>query len=309
MKLLDFHCDTLSRVCEEGQGLKDNFFQVSLQKAKTFDFYGQFFALYCGEKPLTAQTAPLKLIRLLQTAQQQFIQNEKSLMLCRTHQDMEKARQKGKTAAFLSIEGAELVSNPVYLERAFEAGVRLITLTWNYKNSFGSGAAAGNYGLTDAGKAFVQKIEKMGIIPDVSHLSDRGFWDVQKICRKPFVATHSNSRAVCDHIRNLTDEQFMAICTAGGLVGINLYSPFLSQNGEAKLSDVVRHIEHFSALGGEKHLSLGCDLDGCSQLPQGIQSLKDLAKLYDYLLRLNYKEDLVYGIFFGHLWNFLLKRI
>ncbi len=309
MKLMDFHCDTMYRLWENGGDLAENIFKVDLRQGKNFDFYGQFFALYCGEEPLTAESGTAKLDALLQTAAAQLEKHKDKIMLCRTSQDMTKAEGQKKYAAFLSVEGAELIPDEATLQKAWQAGVRLVTLTWNHKNQYGCGAAAGNEGLTQQGRHFVRRIEQMGMILDVSHLCERGFWEVRQLCKKPFVATHSNAKAVCGHIRNLTDDQFLAICKTGGLVGINLYSPFLTEKGQASPADVLRHVEYFASLGGLTHLALGCDLDGCDRLPTGIERLADLQIIYEEFLRHNYSEEWVRGIFFDHLWNFLSDRI
>ena len=309
MRVLDFHCDTMYRLWEAGGDLAKNTYQVDLQQSLLWEAYGQVFALYCGEEPLSPAQGKEKLNALLQTAEKQFQQNSERLRLCRTAADMELAQREKKCAAFLSVEGAELLPDAESLERARQAGVRIVTLTWNHKNQYGCGAAAGTEGLTELGRRFIEKLEEKGMIPDVSHLSEKGFWEVAELCQKPFVATHSNGKALCPHVRNLTDEQFLAICRSGGLVGLNLYTPFLKEGGLASPSDVVRHAEHFAALDGLEHLALGCDLDGCDQLPDGIYRLQDLQILYEEFLRHNYKEEWVRGIFFDHLWKFLSKRI
>jgi membrane dipeptidase len=308
LKLLDFHCDTMYRLWETGGDLAQNTYQVDLQNLP-WETYGQVFALYCGEEPLSPPQGREKLNALLQTAEKQFQKNASRIHLCRSAEDMELAQKEKKYMAFLSVEGAELLPDTESLDWAWQAGVRIVTLTWNHKNQYGCGAAAGTDGLTQLGRRFVRAIEEKGMIPDVSHLSEKGFWEVAELCQKPFAATHSNAKALCPHIRNLTDEQFLAICRAGGLVGLNLYTPFLKENGRVSPEDVVRHAEHFAALGGLEHLALGCDLDGCDQLPDGIQRLQDLQILYEEFLRHNYKEEWVQGIFFNHLWKFLSQRI
>ena len=126
-----------------------------------------------------------------------------------------------------------------------------MTLTWNFQNALAGSCVTGE-GLSGQGREFVREAQRLGILLDVSHLSDRAFWDLCEISEKPVVASHSNSRAVCANRRNLTDEQFLALCRLGGTAGINLYGAFLT-DGAPTLDDVYRHVDRFLSLGGEGH--------------------------------------------------------
>ena len=143
----------------------------------------------------------------------------------------------------------------------------------------------------------------------VSHLSDRGFWDVCGLTDRPFVATHSDSRALCRNSRNLTDEQFAEIAQRGGLVGINLYTPFLVRQSDSVLDDAIDHIERFIGMYGEKIVALGCDFDGCDQLPVGIEGLGDMYRLADRMLALGYREETVRGLFYDNAFAFIQKML
>lgn len=132
---------------------------------------------------------------------------------------------------------------------------------------------------------------------DVSHISNRAFWDVMDIAERPVVASHSDSRRICRHHRNLTDEQFKALCELGGCAGINLFSVFLSENGNASLEDVYRHMDHFLSLSGGGHVSLGGDLDGCERLPEGFTGLQDYEKLIGFLKEKRLSEESIQDIF------------
>lgn len=144
---------------------------------------------------------------------------------------------------------------------------------------------------------------------DVSHLSDRGFWNVCELTDRPFVATHSDSRALCRNSRNLTDEQFAEIAQRGGLVGINLYTPFLVRQSDSVLDDAIDHIERFIGMYGEKIVALGCDFDGCDQLPVGIEGLGDMYRLADRMLALGYREETVRGLFYDNAFAFIQKML
>jgi membrane dipeptidase len=138
-------------------------------------------------------------------------------------------------------------------------------------------------GLTDLGKEYVRQAQALGMLVDVSHISDRGFWDIMDMTQAPIVATHSNSRAVCDHSRNLTDDMFLAICRTGGVAGFNQCAPFVGENPD--LDTVCDHILHFLELDPSgKHIALGADLDGCDELPCGFEGIQSYPVMAQRLL-------------------------
>ena len=155
----------------------------------------------------------------------------------------------------------------------------------------------------------VRALDARRMLIDVSHLSDRGFWDVCGLTDRPFVATHSDSRALCRNSRNLTDEQFAEIAQRGGLVGINLYTPFLVRQSDSVLDDAIDHIERFIGMYGERIVALGCDFDGCDQLPVGIEGLGDMYRLADRMLALGYREETVRGLFYDNAFAFIQKML
>ncbi len=204
-----------------------------------------------------------------------------------------------KIGCFIEAEGAEILGESLSeLDRLYEAGLRILTLSWNYDNAV-CDSIAGNSthnGLSDFGRQVVEKAENLGILIDISHASDKTFSDVANISRKPFIASHSNSRSICPHRRNLTDNQINSIAKNSGLIGINLCPDFLNNSGNADLMDIIRHIEHISALVGTAFLGFGCDFDGIDNLPKGISGVQDMSKIIETLLKLNYKEEDVENI-------------
>jgi len=291
-----------------------------MKAAKEYNHYAQFFALFRGAYPpktlegsrnsIMDIPEDMRLERLLRTAEKEFDANKDWLALCTSADDLEKASSEGKAAAFLSIEGAELIPTEKHLSRAYGAGVRMVSLSWNMRSKYACGAVCdNNEGLSDEGEKLVLNLLNMGIIIDVSHLSERGFWDVCELTDAPFVASHSNARTVCRHLRNLTDEQFSELVRRRGLVGINLYAPFLSWQNDAVIDDAVRHIEHFLNLGGENILALGCDLDGCDKLPKGISGLKDVHKLADCMCERGLPQTVINGLFYENSFNFIKRAI
>jgi len=204
-----------------------------------------------------------------------------------------------KIGCFIEAEGAEIIGESLAeLERLYGAGLRILTLSWNYDNAVCDSVAGNNRhnGLSAFGRQVVEKAEELGIIIDVSHASDKTFSDVAQVSHKPFIASHSNCRSICSHRRNLTDEQIKWIAKSGGVIGINLCPDFLNNSGNAGLADIISHIEHISSLVGTAYVGFGCDFDGIDSLPAGISGVQDMGKIIDILLRLNYKEEDVKNI-------------
>ena len=170
----------------------------------------------------------------------------------------------GKVAAILTVENAACLDAGLEVVDEFaQDGVLIAGVTWNYKNVLGSGNEYPDQGLTQLGKEYVAALEEHGIVADVSHLNEKGFWELDEIATKPYVATHSNARSVCDHLRNLTDDQFRALTARGGVVGLNFHDEFVHEGGHVYTFDgLSAHVDHWLSLGGEDHIALGGDRDG-----------------------------------------------
>lgn len=316
MDYFDLHCDTiyeLSRyaIYSKTNGtLRKNSGQLDLARAAQFGQYAQVFALFCGAKPVeNPADAHERFTHLLETARQAFGENTDCLMHCKTAVDFTQAKQQRKTAAFLSIEGAELLQSAQDIQAAIDAGVRIVTLAWNHCSIYGCGASTDNKaGLTMEGKQLTQYLSANDVFLDVSHLSERGFWDLAECISAPILATHSNSKAVCSHVRNLTDTQFDEIVRRGGLVGINFYVPFLTKRRHAACEDILRHIEHFCVRGGEKCLCIGADWDGCDQLPNGILDITGVELLAEILARHGYSDEQIADLFYNNANQFVLAN-
>ena len=183
-----------------------------------------------------------------------------------------------------------------------------MTLTWNGENELGSGNVT-DRGLTDFGRAAVREMERCGVLIDVSHLNDAGLADVFETAERPFLATHSNARAICAHKRNLTDVQIKEMVRRGCLIGLNYYGPFLRDGGAVRsLDDVYRHVAHFFDLGARKNLALGSDFDG-AVLPPCLDSPEKAADFYEYLLSRGVSQQDADGIFFENARTFLRKNL
>ena len=217
--VLDGHCDTAVELWRKGESLAENSGQISLAQAAEFPAYVQFFA-FCTVWIKNAQTDEERFASAMAYFSEQL--REHNIPRCRTSADVSAILQNGGVGAALSIEGAEAFDcDPGRLEELAARGVRMIAPVWNAENALAGSCMTGG-GLTAQGREFVRRAQRAGIIVDVSHSSERTFWDICEIAEKPIVASHSNAKAVCGHVRNLTDEQFRAICDLGGTAGLNL---------------------------------------------------------------------------------------
>ncbi len=298
--IFDGHCDTVSRILECDEGLWENSGHLDLRRTRKFCGYAQFFAIF-GDSADRKIVPWMLCQKQLALFQRELEKNSSIITQCRTGAQAKSAFRAGKTAAFLSVEGGELLDCDIdKLEWAYEAGVRAVNLTWNHANALsGSIAEEPDRGLTERGRVFVRRMEALGVLVDVSHISEPGFWDVAAMTKKPFFASHSNAKAVFPAQRNLTDAQFTAIIEHQGVAGLNMFPEFL---GEAPgIDTVIAHLEHFLALGGERNVVLGGDWDGISSTPRDLDGIWDMDKLYERLLQRNYHEALVRGVFYDNL--------
>ena len=201
----------------------------------------------------------------------------------------------GQIGAMLTFEGVDAIGNDLMkLRMLYQLGVRLVGLTWNHANLAADGAEEPRGGgLTRFGKEIVALNNEHQILTDVSHLSDKGFWEVIELADYP-IASHSNARALCSHPRNLTNEQAKAIFEKGGIVHVVYYPPFIKEEGDVTIADVIKHIDHFCSLGGVKHIGLGSDFDGISKFVRNLEDASKSQNLINELLK-HYSEEEVRG--------------
>jgi membrane dipeptidase len=240
------------------------------------------------------------------------------LALCGSAADIANAMEAGHIAILPHVEGAECIDTSLdTLEVLHAAGLRSLGLVWSRPNAFAHGAPIysgesfdPDAGLTDAGRALVRECEAMGVMIDLSHLNEGGFWDVAKIAERPLVATHSNAHALSPCPRNLTDDQLKAVRESGGLVGLNFNVGFLrsdcEDNADTPLTDMLRHLDHLIDHLGEDGVALGSDFDGCS-LPLEIRDVNGLPRLVAAMRQAGYGEDLIARICHQN-WLDLLSR-
>ncbi|HIX49008.1 MAG TPA: dipeptidase [Candidatus Mediterraneibacter caccavium] len=238
--------------------------------------------------------------------------------LARSAEEILRMERENRVAGVLTVEeGGVLNGRPERLEELYARGVRLITLTWNYENCIGSPNSRDpeimQRGLTPFGIQTVERMNELGMIVDVSHLSDGGFWDCIKYSSKPIMASHSNARALCPHPRNLSDEMLHALGEKGGVAGVNFYGAFLRPAGEtaeedrAQAADIVRHIRYMADRAGEDAVALGTDFDGFSResLPSGIRGVQDMGVLWDAMKRAGFTERQIEKTAYGNVMRVL----
>ena len=302
ISVFDAHCDTISRCYYLHEGLRCNTGDLSLEKTERFARYCQFFALWTTKEYTDGDGCTMEEAyhTLLGCFRAQMACNSDKIIQCRTAQDVEQAHRCGKAAAFLTVEGAELLGcDPARLDQAAIDGVTAINLTWNYANALsGSSKEQPERGLSTVGRDFVRKMEDLHILVDVSHLSEAGFWDVAEIAPRPFIASHSNAKSVWNHTRNLTNEQITAIIENQGVIGLNFYEGFVG--GSRDLDMVRAHLDRILELGGAGNVALGGDWDGCDLIGD-LPAIDSLPRLYEHLLLRGYEETVVQNLFYNNL--------
>ncbi len=300
--VFDLHCDTALALLGESRrecgSLEKNTYHIDLDRASILPGYAQCFACFTSPE-FPSSIAPEEMFeRQMVSVLREVETHNNKINLAYTPADIENNMDAGRFSAILTIEGpAGFGYDPALLEDLYRIGFRITTLGWNEDNVLAGSHISGN-GLTDRGREYVKEAQRLGMLIDVSHISDAAFWDIIEITQGPVIASHSNSRSVWNVSRNLTDDMFRAICKTDGVVGINLYSGFL---GESPTIDTVcDHILHFAQLDNDlTHVALGGDLDGCDSLPADFAGIQDYPKIAECLIRRGLGEDAVMNIF----WN------
>ena len=322
MKTVDMHCDTVSELWKREQAgekisLLDCDCHINLRKMKQGDYLLQNFALFVN---MEACADPWEHVQELFALYERLMKENAGLIVPVTCTDeIERNRLSGKMSALLTVEeGGVCKGSLEKLDILYSQGVRMLTLTWNYQNELGSPnidrkkkptlqdtfVPNVSDGMTEMGFAFVERMEELGMIVDVSHLSDAGFWDVARRAKRPFVASHSNARQICPCVRNLTDEMIRALAEKGGVTGLNFCADFLTKAQEntpnpGTVEAVVRHAKHIVKVGGMECLGLGSDFDGIdthAELP-GADAME---RLWHALVKGGFTQDQADAVFGGN---------
>ncbi|MCK5128665.1 MAG: dipeptidase [Clostridiales bacterium] len=304
MKIIDMHADTLSRI-KESDGkieLYENNLMVDIKKLNKVNSFVQFFSTFMRPEFESRSTFE----KIYSIYLDELKKNADIIAPLLVYSDIEKNEKEGKISSLLTLEGAMIIAGEMeYLEELFDLGIRLVTLTWNHETCMGYPCSDKKnkmkLGLKHFGFEAIEKMNNIGLIIDVSHLSDGGFWDVKKISSKPFVASHSNARALTNVRRNLSDEMLIAIAESGGVVGINIFPGFLDMNDMnnpySKVEYMIAHISHIQNIAGIDIVAIGSDFDGISGNME-IEHIGQIDKLEMKLRASGYSSSAIEKIFY-----------
>ncbi|MBE6755825.1 MAG: hypothetical protein E7555_05165 [Ruminococcaceae bacterium] len=286
MKFFDLHCDTITECYAQNKSLRNNDLDISLEKGKYLDEWTQVFAIWMPDE--------IREIEAEEYYRKVYSKYKEELESVKTVKPV------------LAVEGASALNGKIEnIKKLYHDGVKIITLTWNTDNELASGCFSENdKGFTPFGREAVKEMIKRKIIPDVSHLSEKSFYDLCEITDFPFIASHSDSYAINPHVRNLKDEQIKIICDRKGLIGLNFYNKFLGSGDSIQM--LIKHAEHILSLGGEDVLSLGSDFDGCSinEELKGIEKMENLYAVFGN----HFGEKLTDKIFYENANTYLLNK-
>lgn len=312
--IVDSHCDTALKLYS-GKNINNQSNQITLENALNYEKYIQFFAMYM--EPEYAIRGEYNLcIKLIEAVEKEVEANCEYMKILKTKEDLENylGEEGTKLGAILTVEDGVAIEGKIEnLVDLYERGIRVIGLTWNGKNKIAAGVdfeGASEDGLSNFGKEVVSKMNELGIIIDVSHLSERSFYDVVDVTKEPIIASHSCAKALCNHKRNLTDEQIRIISDMGGVIGVNFYTEFVNKSRDlADISFFAEHIRHIYNVGGKYSVGLGSDFDGIKTPVRGLEDNSKLDKLFYVLKDNGFSEDDIDNIMWRNHIEFLRKNL
>lgn len=287
--IIDGHCDSLIDFVDGERTLHDpaEGGHWDIPRAKTAGVALQFMAAFIETKYKPAM-ATWRGLQLIEGAHRFIAAHSDQVFLVQEKKDLEQIPNPTRLGLLLSVEGGEILGDGIFmLDIIFKLGVRALGLTWNQRNALadGIGEADTLSRLTQFGQNVIRRMNELGMLIDVSHLNEAGFWHVIELSQDPIIASHSCAKALCSHSRNLTDLQLRALAQNKGLVGVNFYPQFLSESGKAAREDVVRHVCHIAEVAGVETVGLGSDFDGISEVPDGLEQVGDDTYLFEDLAK------------------------
>lgn len=292
----DSHCDTVLDILKKGRKLGKWSLEghLDIPRMKAGGILVQVFAAYI-EKEYKPDRSLQRAIQLIDCLIREINENQDNIYLVTNFKQLKSSLSDNRISAILSIEGGEALQGEICNLRMFYSlGVRMMTLTWNQRNEIADGSdyPESKRGLTCFGQSVVQEMNRLGMMIDVSHISESGFWDVLHHSYFPIIASHSNVYQLCSHPRNLKDEQIKGITDSGGLICVNYVPDFLiNENRKATIEDVIRHINYLVNLAGIDSVGLGSDFDGCNELPVGLEGADKVLSLRKGLKKSGYHDD------------------
>lgn len=304
--VVDGHCDTILDLLESKRSFwkENNEGHLDWPRLNKGGVNLQFLALFIQSryKPYGSLCRVLELLdSFYLLLEESKLNTDKELKLVLNSKDLlPKLLQ--ETMLLLAVEGGEVLEGKINTLRIlYRLGIRSLTLTWNQRNQLANGIDEHDNkgGLTVFGKEVVREMNNLGMLIDVSHISEAGFWDVLNESKKPVAATHSCCRTLCDHPRNLTDSQLKALKENRGIIGINFYPGFLGTE-KATIEHIFDHIEHAVETAGEDHVGLGSDFDGMNEVPWGMEDVTKLPKLTELMIKRGWKNEYIKKVLGGN---------
>jgi len=306
--VVDTHCDTLMQFIPQGYqpprrlGERSEKGHIDLPRMVEGGVTCQTFAMYTGRRAFVPE-APLAATLMVDKFYSEIEANP-AIVAVTTHDEILKAKKEGKVCGLLAMEGAEPLMGELAALRVYHRlGLRMLSFAWNYRTPFadGLGAKRSESKLPELGVQALEEMDRLGILFDVSHLADSVFWHVCDVMKKPFIASHSNSRAVCDHPRNLTDDMIRALADHGGVTGMNFAPAFVAKEGkDADVAKLVDHIDHIVKLVGPDHVGLGSDFDGIGSTPAGLEDVSKMPNVTRELVGRGYNDEDILKILGGN---------
>ena len=282
--IFDAHCDIWTHVARKRlEGERDIMRNYHLNKFKESDINGGIFVVWVD--PPYDKNPKYRTTQILSKIKEEIKDCDDIVHIVKKSEDFDIAKKSNKIAILIGMEGLQAIDDNIDdVEKLYSFGVRHASLTWNEENKLATGAKGNiDRGLTEDGAKLIKKMEELGMIIDVSHLSDGGFEDVFSHSKRPFIASHSNAREILNHPRNLTDEMIRKIAEKGGVIGLNFGGEFLQKTGRSTVEAMLPHIRHIQNVGGHEVLAIGTDFDGveedmeirgCQDMPYLIQALE-----------------------------------
>lgn len=294
MQFVDLHCDTILEVCKDGMPIRSRSGHVNLERMQKAGYVLQTFAMFVDWKQYPDAYA--RCLDMIDVFDREMAANAAVIRPVTAYRQIEENAREGRMSALLSVEEGEACSGQTErLSHLYARGVRMMTLTWNYVNGLAYpnhvnsryGTPETEHGLTEQGIACLEEMERLGILIDVSHLGDAGFADVAAHTKKPFLASHSNARTICPHVRNLTDSQMQVIARRGGVIGLNFCGDFVDpepKGGFASMEKLAQMVQYMIRVAGVESVALGSDFDGIGPElePKGCEDMPCLAEALEY---------------------------
>ena len=320
MHLIDMHCDTAAKILESksGEGLCENSFDIDIRGMKRAGTMAQFFACFVYMEMFQGkdrmENAFLYAKKMAEKLKEEIQKNSKEIALATTVNDIVSNQEQGKISAILTLEEGGVINGDLRkLEELYNDGTRLVTLLWNFENCMGypnsSDRRIMEQGFKPFGFETVERMNDLGMLVDVSHMSDGGFWDVIRTSRKPIVASHSSARSLCSHPRNLTDEMLRALGKNGGIAALNFYPAFIREDQKASKEDLVAHIKHMVNVAGIDAVAIGTDYDGFEGGELEINKVEKMPLLYQALQKEGFTESQLEKIWFRNVMQVLKEVI